>query len=73
MIAHYIEGEMREAHGETRGCLGNPQIRIKRVRGHLAGLRHLLETARKKWCAEENQIEAKRKQVTEQDVARLIK
>ena len=31
LIAHYIEGEMREARGETRGCLGFPQGRIKKV------------------------------------------
>jgi len=24
VIAHYIEAEMREAQGETRGCLGAP-------------------------------------------------
>ena len=33
-IAHYIEGEVREALGETRGCMGNPQMRIKKVWEH---------------------------------------
>jgi hypothetical protein len=40
VMAHYIEGEMREAHGETRGCLGWAKYRLKRVRGHLKGLHH---------------------------------
>ena len=72
-IAHYIEGEMREARGETRGCLGWPQPRIKQVRGHLKGLRNALETVRKKWAIEENEIEAKRKQLTEEIVAKVLK
>ena len=33
LIAHYIEAEIREALGETRGCLGWPLHRLKKVRG----------------------------------------
>ena len=72
-MAHYIEGEMREAHGETRGCLGWPKHRMKRVRGHLHGLHSTLETARKKWCTEESASEAKRTQITEEMVAKVLK
>ena len=31
LIAHYIEGEIREAIGEARGCLGRPCLRTKHV------------------------------------------
>ena len=31
LIAHYIEAEIREAQGETRGCLGWPIHRMKKV------------------------------------------
>ena len=31
LIAHYIEGEIREVRGETRGCLGYPPHRSKKV------------------------------------------
>ena len=31
LIAHYIEGEFREARGETRGCLGYAANRLKKV------------------------------------------
>ena len=31
LIAHYIEGEIREAIGEARGCLGRPTLRTKKV------------------------------------------
>ena len=47
VIAHYLEQEMREALGETRGCLGWPNHRMKKVRGHLKGLHTSLEAARK--------------------------
>ena len=73
LIAHYIEGEIREAKGETRGCLGWPPVRIKRVKGYLSGLHTSIEAARRKWCIEENAIEAKRKQITEEVVARVLK
>ena len=43
------------------------------MRGHLKGLRNTLEAARKKWCIEENAIEAKRKEVTEQVVAKVLR
>ena len=43
------------------------------MRGHLKGLRNTLEAARKKWVQEENEIEAKRKQLTEEMVMRLLK
>ena len=72
-MAHYIEGEMREAYGETRGCLGWAKYRMKRVRGHLKGLHTTLEAARKRWCTEENAIEAKRAQITEEMVAKVLK
>ena len=31
LMAHYIEAEIREAVGETRGCLGWPLLRLKKV------------------------------------------
>ena len=44
LIAHYIEAEIREVLGETRGCLGWPLQRTKKVRGHLKkGLHNSLE------------------------------
>ena len=33
LIAHYIEAEIREALGETRGCLGWPPHRLRKVWG----------------------------------------
>ena len=45
---------------------------MKKAKGHLSGLRQSLETSRKKWCAEKNASEAKRKQATEATVARLL-
>ena len=47
--------------------------RMKKVRGHLKGLRNCLENARKKWCVEENEIEDKRRRVTEELVVKLLK
>ena len=73
VIAHYLEGEMREAQGETRGCLGWPPHRMKKVRGHLKGLRSCLEASRKKWCSEENALEARREQLTQEMVEKLLK
>ena len=72
LIAHYIEAEIREALGETRGCLGWPLLRLKKVKGHLRGLRNALETHRKKWCTEMNEIDVKRRMVNEATVMRLI-
>ena len=43
------------------------------MKGHLKGLYNSLETFRKKLCIEENQIEAKRKQVTEEIVTNALK
>ena len=34
LMAHYIEAEIREAVGETRGCLGWPSLRLKKVPVH---------------------------------------
>ena len=74
LIAHYIEAEVREALGETRGCLGWPSTnRMKKVRGYLKGLRNTLETARKKWCIEENEIEVKRRRITEEIIMKVLK
>ena len=74
LIAHYIEAEVREALGETRGCLGWPSTnRLKKLRGYLKGLRTTLETARKKWCIEENEIEVKRMRITEEIIVKLFK
>ena len=72
LIAHYIEAEIREALGETRGCLGWPLLRLKKVKGHLRGLRTALETHRKKWCNEMNEIDSRRRMVNEATVMRLI-
>jgi len=72
LIAYYIEAEMREALGETRGCLGWPQNSGKKRRGHLRGLQNVLEASRKRWCDEENATEAKRKQITEQIAAKAF-
>ena len=73
LTAHYSENEVREAHGEARGCLGWPPNRAKKVRGYLQGLRNCIEAARKKWCTEENKIEARRKTVTEEIVKKALK
>ena len=73
LIAIYIEAEMREASGETRGCLGWPPHLAKKRRGHLRGLRLTLEASRKKWCDAENAIEAKRRHVTELTVAKALR
>ena len=43
------------------------------MRGHLKGLRNALETVREKWAIEENEIEAKRKQLTKEIVAKVLK
>ena len=72
LIAHYIEAEIREALGETRGCLGWPLLRLKKVKGHLRGLRTALETHRKKWCNEMNEIDSRRRMVNEATVMNLI-
>ena len=72
LIAHYIEAEVREALGETRGCLGWPLLRLKKVRGYLRGLHTVLENHRKKWCNEMNEIDTRRRLVNEATVQRLI-
>ena len=72
LIAHYIEAEIREAVGETRGCLGWPSQRLRKVKGHLKGLRNALEVHRQKWCTEMNEIDLKRRMVNEATVMRLI-
>ena len=72
LIAHYIEAEVREALGETRGCLGWPLLRLKKVKGHLRGLRNALETRRKELRTEMNEIDMKRRVVNEATVMRLI-
>ena len=72
LIAHYIEAEIREVLGETRGCLGWPNLRLKKVKGHLRGLRTALETHRQKWCNEMNEIDTRRRLVDEATVKRLI-
>ena len=72
LIAHYSEADVREVLGETKGCLGWAQTRVKKVMGHLKGLHNTLETARKKWCIEANQIEAKHQQLTEAMVAKVL-
>ena len=45
---------------------------MKKVKGHLKGLRNALEAYRKKWCNEENQIGMKRSMVNEVTVMRAI-
>ena len=72
LVAYYIEAEAREANGETRGCTGWPTRSMKRLKGNLRGLRNSLEGSRKKWCMEENAIEAKRKRVSEEIVLRAL-
>ena len=65
LIAHYIEGELREVMGEARGCVGWPdKVRIKKVKGWLTGLCGSFETTRRKWCTEEDGREAHRQQFT---------
>ena len=68
LMAHYIESEIREAVGETRGCLGWPANRLKKVKGYLFGLRNACEMQRRKWCAERNEMDSKRRLVTEDNV-----
>ena len=42
------------------------------MKGHLRGLRTVLETHRKKWCNEMNEIDTRRRLVDEATVKRLI-
>ena len=42
------------------------------MKGHLKGLRNALETHRKKWCNEVNEIDAKRRMVSEATVMSLL-
>ena len=72
LIAHYVESEIREVLGETRGGLGWPPHRMKKLRGHLKGLHNSLEGARKKWVNEENAIDAKRALLNEAIVAKRL-
>ena len=73
LTAHYIEAEMREVLGETRGNLGWAPRRMDDVaKGHLTGLRQSFEKPRKTWCADKHATEAKRKQATEAIVARVL-
>ena len=58
--------------GETRGCLGWPLLRQKKLRGHLKGLHNSLEGQRKKWVIEENAIDAKRQLLNEEIVAKRL-
>ena len=46
---------------------------MKKRKGHLRGLRLALEACRKRWCDEENAIEAKRRQVTELTIAKVLR
>ena len=73
VIAHYIEAEIREAEGETRGQMGWPAQSAKKLKGHLRGLRNSLEAQRQKWAREENVVEAKRQMITEAIVQRALK
>ena len=74
VAAHYLEAEMREVRGETRGCVRWPTTqRLKKVRGWLTGLRNSIEASRKKWCRAEASIEAKRKQVTEEIILKTLR
>ena len=73
LAAHWLEGEMREAKGESRGIVGWPDAkRLKAVRGWLTGLHTVLENYRKRWCKDEDQAEAKRVQASEQVVLRTL-
>ena len=45
---------------------------LPQVKGHLRGLRTALETHRKKWCNEMNEIDSRRRMVNEATVMRLI-
>ena len=71
--AHYIEAEVREALGETRGCLGWPdRKRMSKVRNWLKGLHSSMEIARSKWCRVEDENEANRTKLTEDIVLRTL-
>ena len=42
------------------------------MKGHLKGLRSSLETHRKKWCNEMNEVDSRRRMVNEATAMRLI-
>ena len=74
LAAHYIEAEMLEVRGASRGCRGWPYSgRLRKVRGRLKGLHHRLELTHKKWSTAEKQVEAKRAQLTEAMFLRALK
>lgn len=74
LIAHYLEAELREAIGETRGCVGWPsRRRLKHVRGWLTGLQSSLDAARKRWCVTEDAREANRFKVTQEIALKALK
>ena len=47
-------------------------VSLRKVKGHLRGLRTVLETHRKKWCTEMNEIDTRRRLVNEATVMRRI-
>ena len=46
-------------------------VSLRKVKGHLRGLRTVLEAHRKKWCTEMNEIDLKRRMVSEDIVMKL--
>ena len=74
LVAHYLEAEVREAIGESRGNVGWPvSKRLKQVRGWLTGLSASLEVARQKWCVAEDALESARVRVTEEIALKVLK
>ena len=47
-------------------------VSLRKVKGHLRGLHTVLETHRKKWCTEMNEIDTRRRLVHEATVMRRI-
>ena len=47
-------------------------VSLRKVKGHLRGLHNVLETHRKKWCTEMNEIDTRRRLVNEATVMRRI-
>ena len=47
-------------------------VSLRKVKGHLRGLRTVLEAHRKKWCTEMNEIDTRRRLVNEATVMRRI-
>ena len=67
LSAHYLEAELREYTGETRGALGwSDSIRLQHVEGKLRQLRNVIDRARAQ-LVQRDQLEQAQREAHEQD------